>query len=344
MKRNWLTALVLLLVAGLIYLLTWPVPIDPAEWTPEPRPSSEDGPFAYNEKLAGVEWLARDFGSGPEAIAIGPDGALYTGYVDGRVVRLDPEGGDPTVLADTEGRPLGLSITENGEVIVADAVRGLMKVSDGYAYPLSVSAAGVPYRFVDDVDYSSQSRRAYFSDASSKFGYHEVMADVFEHRGHGRIMAYDLDTDAVEVLADGLYFANGVALGPDEDYLLFTETTRYRVQRLWLKGDRAGETEVLIDNLPGFPDNITFNGRDRFWLAIYAPRTAALDALLPRPFLRKMIFRLPESLQPGPGMHAFVLGLDLDGNVVANLQYKGEGACAPVTSAIRSRVAISACL
>ena len=67
---------------------------------------------------------------------------------------------------------------------------------------------------------------------------------------------------------------------------------------------------------------------------VQVPRTAALDALLPRPFLRKMIFRLPESLQPGPGMHAFVLGLDLDGNVVANLQYKGEGAFAPVTSAI----------
>src|SRR5690606_34358763 len=78
---------------------------------------------------------------------------------------------------------------------------------------------------------------------------------------------------------------------------------------------------------------ISFNGTDRFWLALYAPRTSALDALLPQPYLRRVVFRLPHALHPKPKLHAWVLGLDLDGRVVADLQYAGDGGFGPVTSA-----------
>lgn len=324
----------LLLAAVVVYLLAWPVAIDPAAWEPPEAPSAESGVHARNSYLAPVERIAQDVGEGPEAVAIDDQGRLVTGFIDGRVMRFDADGENGELLANTEGRPLGLHALSDGSVIVADAVRGLVRISDGYAYTLSVSAEGVPYRFVDDVVVDAEERMAYFTDASSRFGYQEVMAAAFEHRPNGRIIAYDLETDEVRVLAEDLYFANGITLGPDEEYLVFTETTRYRAQRLWLEGERAGETEVLIDNLPGFPDNITFNGEDRFWLALYAPRDPMLDALLARPFLRKVAFRLPEALQPGPSRHAYVLALDTEGKVRADLQDVGEDAYAPITSAI----------
>lgn len=324
----------LLLVAIVAYLLAWPVPIDPAAWEPPEAPSTESGVHAANDRLAGVERLAEGVGEGPEAVVFDREGRMITGFHDGRVMRFDADGGNPELLADTRGRPLGLHALSDGSVIVADAVEGLLRISDGYAYTLSISADGVPYRFVDDVVVDAAERMAYFTDASSRFGYEEVMADAFEHRPHGRVIAYDLENDEVRVLAEDLYFANGITLGPDEQYLVFTETTRYQVQRLWLEGERAGETEVLIDNLPGFPDNITFNGEDRFWLAIYSPRDPALDALLARPFLRKVAYRLPAALQPGPSQHAYVLALSPEGEVLADLQHVGEGAYAPITSAI----------
>lgn len=324
----------LLVAAAVVYLLAWPVPIDPAAWEPPEAPSIESGVHASNSHLAAVTRIAEGVGVGPEAISIDDEGHLLTGFIDGRVMRFDADGGNGELLANTGGRPLGLHALTDGSVIVADAMEGLVRIDDGYAYTLSVSAEGVPYRFVDDVVVGADERMVYFTDASSRFGYHEVMADAFEHRPHGRIIAYDLKTDEVRVLAEDLYFANGITLGPDDEYLVFTETTRYRVQRLWLEGERAGETEVLVDNLPGFPDNITFNGEDRFWLALYSPRDPALDKLLARPFLRKMAFRLPEAIQPGPATHGYVLALDVDGGVLADLQHVGEGAYAPITSAV----------
>lgn len=333
MKTRALWWSITLLVMLVLYLLAWPVPIQPAPWKPPPVPSTRDGVYAYNEALAGIERLADGLGEGPEAVALDASGALYAGYVDGRIVRLAVDGG-VQVLAETDGRPLGLQPDGEGGVLVVDAVRGLMRVADGYAWPVSVSAAGRRYGFADDLAWSPSTRRVYFTDASYRHGHEAVMADVFEHRGNGRLIAYHLDTDEVQVLADGLYFANGVTLGPDEAYLLVNETTRYRVLRYWLKGERAGELEVFIDNLPGFPDNVRFNGEDRFWLALFAPRERLLDWLLPRPALRKVVYRLPQWLQPAPARHAMVLGLDLDGAVVANLQYRGDDAYAPITTAV----------
>jgi sugar lactone lactonase YvrE len=303
--------LVLPLAAVAAYLLFWPVPIEPAHWAPPPLPAAQ---YPYNERLRAVGRLAEGVGQGPEALAFDAQGRLYTGFIDGRVMRFNADG--------------------SGAMIVADADKGLLLIDEqGMQQVLAVAADGLPFKLADDVDRAPQSRKAYFSDASSRHALPELMAEVFEHRPHGRLLEYDFDTGAARTLLDGLYFANGIAVGPDEAYVLVTETTRYRVMRYWLEGERAGTAEVFIHNLPGFPDNISFNGKDRFWLALYAPRTPALDALLPRPRLRRVIFRLPHAMHPKPKLHGWVLGLGLDGRVVADLQYAGRDAFGPVTSA-----------
>jgi sugar lactone lactonase YvrE len=215
--------------------------------------------------------------------------------------------------------------------VIADAKRGLLRF-DKELSVLATEADGVPFGFTDDVD-AADDGKVYFSDASHKFGYGKHMLDIIEHGANGRLLEYDPATRKARTLLGGLSFANGVALGPDDAYVLVNETSKYRVLRYWLKGEKAGTHEVFIDNLPGFPDNVTFNGRDRFWLAIFAPRDALLDSLLPgNQYLRTVIAKLPAFLQPRPKMHSFALGLDLDGKVVTNLQYAGDDAYAPITS------------
>ena len=174
----------------------------------------------------------------------------------------------------------------------------------------------------------------YFTDASSKFGpAMKARDDIMEHGGHGRFLKYDPESATTTVLMEGLQFANGVALSENEDFVLVTQTGSYNVLRYWLKGDKAGSHDVFFDNLPGIPDGISGNGRGTFWLALFAPRNAALDAMSDKPLLRKVVFRLPQFMQPQPARHGFVLGLDESGAVTANLQHLGEDAFAPVTSA-----------
>ena len=313
------------------YLLLWPTGLEPVAWTPPPAPKLE-GVYAYNEKLKGIQKLAPGLGSGPEGVNVDAIGRVYTGYKDGRIVMLSSNGAAYAELGNTQGRPLGITFGPNGGLIIADAKQGLLHLGNGIT-PLATEADGVPFRFVDDADNTRLDKNIYFTDASSKYGYGQHMTDILEHGANGRLLEYNVASQQTRVLMKGLHFANGVAVGPDDAYVLVNETGEYRVLRYWLKGEKAGTHDVFIDNLPGFPDNITFNNRDTFWLALFAPRDALLDELLPgNLFLRQVVARLPAFLQPRPKMHSFVLGLGLDGKVVHNLQYAGPDAYAPITS------------
>jgi sugar lactone lactonase YvrE len=331
MRKRLLTGGGLLLAAFLAYLLLWPTGMDPVAWTPPPAPPL-DGAYAYNEKLKGIQKLGAGVGQGPEAVNVDAVGRLYTGYGDGRVMVMAPNAATFTELTNTGGRPLGITFGPNGGLVIADAHRGLLHFGRALT-TLATEADGVPFGLTDDVDNTRRDKKLYFTDASHKFGLRQHMRDLLEHGANGRLLEYDAATRQTRLLMGGLHFANGVAVGPDDAYVLVNETGEYRIHRYWLKGDKAGAHEVFIDNLPGFPDNVTYNGRDTFWVAIVAPRDAFLDDLLAgSAYLRTVVAKLPAFLQPRPKRHAFVLGLDHDGKVVANLQYAGDDAYAPITS------------
>ncbi|RZL00748.1 MAG: SMP-30/gluconolactonase/LRE family protein [Rubrivivax sp.] len=322
------SGLILGSVALIAYLSLWPVEIDPVGWTPPKLPQNPNP----NSALKHIERLALNLGVGPEGISFDKEGRIYAGYKDGRIVRFGPDGKDAEVLANTGGRPWGTHASSDGRsVLVADAVKGLLRVANGQVEVLATQADGLPFKLTDDVDQASDGM-IYFTDASSKFGIEQMMADVMENGSHGRLMSYDPRSKKVHTLMAGLHVANGVTVGPDDAFLLVAETLQYRVMRYWLKGPKAGTSEVFVENLPGFPDNISYNGRDGFWLALFAPRDPVLDAALPYPAVLKVFHRVPEALRPKPAQHGRVLKLDLDGRVRADLQDADDGAYAPITS------------
>jgi sugar lactone lactonase YvrE len=330
MKRIlYIIGLPLLLLVG--YLMLAPVPIELGAWKPLPAPAME-GDFAVNTLLATADRLAEADGTAPEDLVLDAAGRIYSGFLDGRVVRWEPDGTGMKVIADTKGRPLGMRFDAQGQLIVADAVRGLLSISTetGEIAVLSTEHGGRPFRFADDLDIGADGT-IYFSDASDKFGHEVYMLDLLEHRPNGRVLAYDPQMRETRLLIDQLYFANGVAIDPNQEFLLVCETGKYRVLRYWLKGPKAGQTEKFLDNLPGFPDNVSSGSDGIFWVAIPSLRDATLDATLPLPFLRKMIVRLPAFLRPKPTRHSFVLGVDSSGKVRYNLQDPG-GRYAPITS------------
>ena len=185
---------------------------------------------------------------------------------------------------------------------------------------------------VDDLDIGKDGK-IYFTDASWKFPFSKggYRNDLLEHGPNGSLYMYDPATKQTHLLLDSLSFANGVALGPNDAYVLVTETGAYKVVKYWLAGPKKGTTEVFLDNLPGFPDNINFSESGIFWLAFANPRNSTLDKLLPYPFLRKIVYRLPEFVQPTEVRYGFMLGIDLQGNIIHNFQDPG-GELAPVTS------------
>lgn len=329
-RRKVLLGLASIFGLLLLYLLLWPVPIDPVAWTP-PEPPPLTGVYEPNTRLAAVERLGAGAGFGPEDVAVDAQGRIYGSMEDGRIVRFQADGSQPEVFADTGGRPLGLHFDAAGNLVVADAYEGLLSISpDGSISVLSTEEGGVPFRLTDDVDIAADGT-IYFSDASLKFPVDQYKLDLLEHRPNGRLPAYDPRTKTTRLVLDELYFANGVAVSPDQSFVLVVEMGKYRVRRYWLTGPRQGESDMFIDNLPGFPDGISSNGKDTFWLPLVSPRDPSVDALLSQPFLRKIIVRLPQALWPAATAYGFVLGLDMEGSVVHNLQ-DPSGSYAQITS------------
>ena len=335
MKHTIIRAAILVIVLLTAYLLAWPVPINPAYWMPPVAPELT-GAYAQNSELSKIERLRVD-GFAPEDVAIDDQDRIYCGTEDGRIFRFQPDGGRPEVFANTRGRPLGLIFDRDGNLIVADAIKGLLSIDrDGRMASLTTQADGVPFRCPNDLDIAEDGT-IYFTDSSYKFSLTELKADILEHQPNGRLLAFDPRTKQTHVILQDLYFPNGVAVSPDQSFVLVCETGSYSVRRVWISGPRAAHSDIFIYNLPGFPDGISSNGRDQFWLALVNRRDAALDALMPHPFLRKIVWRLPSFLQPNIKRYAFVLGLDTDGHVVQNLQDPSPECFAQVANVIEHK-------
>jgi sugar lactone lactonase YvrE len=330
---------VIIIAAALAYLLLAPVSIDPVAWQPPTAPELT-GQYQQNNQLSSTERISLGSGFAPEDVAVDASGRIYSGFEDGRIIQVQADGTAPLEFANTGGRPLGLVFDASGNLIVTDAVKGLLSInSNGEVATLATGADGTQFGCLNDLDVAADGT-IYYTEASNKFPMTNFRADIFEHRPNGRLLAYyPKKRDSRTVLKD-LHFANGVAVSRDQSFLLVAETGKYRVMRVWLTGPRQGQSEVFIDNLPGFPDGISSNGRDRFWLAIVAPRNKIFDRLLPHPFLRKVVSRLPKFLQPAPKHYSFVVGLDANGRVIENLQDPSPGCYAEIANVLEHNGAL----
>jgi sugar lactone lactonase YvrE len=329
---------------GILYLCLWPVPVSPVGWDAPVNRGLVD-PFEENNRLEAATLVPLGDYRGPEDLTIGFDGLLYTGTEDGKVISFQSDGSDIQVFADTGGRPLGLDYA-GGFIYVANAYLGLQRIrSDGRVVVLADEFEGQSIGYADDVAVAKNGM-VYFSDASSKFKaqewggtYEASLLDILEHGGHGRVFRYDPFSNQTTLVMDGLNFANGVAVSEDQQFLLVNETGSYRIIRHWLQGPNAGESEVVIDNLPGFPDNINSGFNGRFWIGLVSPRSDILDEHSANPFIRKMLQRLPAAIRPAAQPSTHLIAIDGDGQVVMNLQ-DTTAALPAVTGAIETQTSI----
>ena len=129
----------------------------------------------------------------------------------------------------------------------------------------------------------------------------------------------------MEKLLDGLHFGNGLALAQDESFIIVAETNAARLLRYWLTGERAGQHEVFAE-LPGYPDNLSMSADGLIWVALPSSHNALLEKIHQLPlFMRKLIARLPESLQPAPEKIAWVMALNAQGRIVHDCCWKDGG-------------------
>ena len=227
------------------------------------------GAHAVNTKLANLKIISLGKEEGPEHIVIAKDGKLYTTVASGNILRMNPDGSAQEVFVNTGGRVLGFDFDEAGNLIAADANKGLLSISpDKKITVLTDNLNGDPILYADAV-VVAKSGKMYLSDASTRFApkkwggtFEASVLDILEQSSTGRILEYDPATKTTRVIAKGISFANGVALSSDEKSIFVNETGKYRVWKISVAANDldilipSDKAIVLFDNLPGYPDNL----------------------------------------------------------------------------------------
>lgn len=362
-RMYWLASWVTPLMALLAYLLFWPIPVEPQAWS-VPKAQGYTGAHLRNERLAGLQqWPLGKGQEGPEFIAH-HQGVLYTGLANGDVLSMGLDGQHQSLVANTGGRPLGLAVAADGSLLVADAMRGLLRITgrgaqarmDTLLTEVNHPVPHDPVRYADAVELSPDGR-IWVTDASRRFGakatgstFEASVLDILEHSCTGRVLALDAQAAHPQVVLAGLCFPNGMAFTADGRTMFLSETGTFRILKVDLDklakvraADPAGvprvqeamsqgAVSVLLDNLPGYPDNLTRGEQGRIWVGLTKPRSPILDFSAGHPTVRALTLRLPRAWWPVPKAYGHILAFNEAGQVVADLQ-DPSGAYPETTSA-----------
>ena len=297
---------------------------------PAPASTAAASPYAMNDRLREVEIIGLGEVDGPEDVILDADDNLYCSVRQGEIIRfLAPDHVQREVYAHVGGRPLGMAFDKDGGLVVCIAGMGLYRVDkERNVQKLTAETNRSPFsiidnsrmRLADDLDIAPDGK-VYFSEATIRYGFEEWVVDALEGRGNGRIIRYDPATGSTRTILRNLLFANGMCVAHDNKSVLFAETWGCRVSRYWLEGPKAGTTEIVIADLPGYPDNINRGSRGTYWVALAGTRTPSYDLAMTMPaFRRRMARRVAgdEWLFPNVNVGC-VVHFDAEGRVLETL-------------------------
>ena len=304
--------------------------VNPAFVALSPAPSVQPNsasPYAQNARLIHSQAIGLDQVEGPEDVILDRQDRLYGSTRDGNIIRFSgPDLKTREVFAHIGGRPLGMQFDRNENLIVAVAGMGVYGVKpDGEVFKVTDETNRTWYklnddsrlRMADDLDIGPDGK-IYFSDCTTRYEMTTNTLDILEARPNGRMVCYDPATRTTRTIINHFYFPNGVCVSHDGKSLLIASTSLCKIFRYWLEGPNKGRTEVLIDELPGNPDNINRASDGNYWLALVGIRTPTFDLAARKPGFRlRMVKQVPTDEWLAPALnHGCVLKFNEDGKAL----------------------------
>jgi ribose transport system permease protein len=314
------------------------------DFKPPPSIAHDSGTvFAQNDRLKDAEPIALDQIEGPEDVILDRDDNLYTVNRNGSIIRfMAPDYTSREEFARIGGRPLGLAFDRNQNLLACVAGMGvygvrpdrtIFKVTDRTTRTRTRLKDDSRLYLADDLDVAPDGK-IYFSEASTRYELADWALDGFEGRGNGRLICHDPSTGVTKTILKNLTFPNGVCVAHDGNSVLWASTWLCRVYRYWIAGEKAGSNELLIDNLPGYCDNINRSSDGKYWLAFVGLRSPVYDLAMANPSFRtRMVKQIPPDEWLCPGInYGCVIKFDDQGIVSESMWDPGGLSHATITS------------
>lgn len=246
-----------------------------------------------------------------EDSAVDKDGNLFAGGYNpqnetGVLFRVSPDKKIPEEWLKLKGHVAGMHFDSQNNLWACDPINGLLKISleDKIEEIIVDRAEGNKFGLLNDLDIASDGT-IYMTDSSLRSPF-QIRAELIEAKPTGRLIKRQPNGE-IKVLMNNLFWANGVLLSPQEDYLLVAEMGFYRIWKHWLKGDEAGKSEIWLDKMLGFPNGLSYSKQGNVLIGIIAMRSPLLDTLHPFAGIKRIFGSIPEWLQPKQSNHGLLL-------------------------------------
>ena len=261
-----------------------------------------DTVWTINRVLTDAEPIGIGQIEGAEDCALDDDGNMYCGDRRGWIWRFRAGEQRGEVFARTGGLPLGHTWDLGGNLLVAVGGIGVYRILPDGSTELVANQTrrsrlslhdDSAIRFADDLDVTADGA-IFLSDFSTRINAADYQLELVEYRPNGRIIRVDPD-GSTDVVVDNYVFPNGVCTSQDGQSVLIASTGLFRVDRLWVSGPKQGQFEPVLENLPGYPDNINRSSDGNYWMSFVAMRTPTSDLFLRWPAVRR---RMTKELPP----------------------------------------------
>lgn len=335
----------ILVISGVISLLfIQSCAIKPLAWQPNTKPSFE-GTTKLNNELTKITKIDLGGWVGAEDIVFDNLGNLYCGvhkaendFSDGKILKINPEG-KIEVFFNAGSWVAGLQFDQQGNLIALSHKQGLISISPEKKVTelAHKDNQGRKFFIPNGLDIDSK-QNIYFTNTSYESPYTIKYGRklILEMKPNGGLYQYNPSTKKIKTLIDGTYFGNGVVISKDESFLLMVETTKYQILKYWLKGEKAGKTEIFMDNLHGFPNGISIREDGTFWLGFTTKRNDELDKIHPKTGMKKIVYGLPNFLQPKQDKFGMVMHISENGTIL-NAFFDSTGIAMPEAGSVKEQ-------
>lgn len=321
-KTAWTILSILGLFIAMIFLKS--CAIQPNTWEPPQKPAFEND-LTLNEDLTKSTAISLLGWYGAEDFARDKQGNIYCGvhakpndFSRGAILKINAVG-EVEEYMQTKGWITGMEFDQAGNLIALQNGVGLIKIDQQKQIRQLATHTpdGAPILMGTGLQIAADGT-IYFANMSSEdvSSARTFSKLILEMKPKGGVYAYHPVEKRLSTISEGHFFANGLALSADESFLLLSETTKYRVLKIWLSGTKQGQSEIFMDNLAGFPNNISRRANGNFWLGFTTKRKDQLDKIHSKRGMKRFVFGLPRFVQPKAEKFGMVLEVSEKGEIV----------------------------
>ena len=204
-----------------------------------------------------------NFGNGvlkAEGVVIDKDGYVYGGGRNGIIYKVSPDGQVSELLTLPEGSvPNGITMDLNGDLVYCDlGKQAVMRVTQSGRVSMIADRVGdVKLALPNFATYDAEGN-LYVSNTSWR-DVSQVLPELSNGEPNGALVRIRPNGSG-DVVAKGIYAANGTAIDPKEEAVYLLESSRNDCLRIAIKKDGTfGRPEVYSQDFPAFPDGMAFD-------------------------------------------------------------------------------------